>query len=157
MTGWRITGAVMQIEKILLSDRLPVSKYPENFAFQLFIILQLFTGKLLKQLQMRNFQCLLFLLKQSYICYYIICINVPLRWRTTTKKIAWPFNHAVKESSDKWKTFHFHCHETWKDEKILSIKFNNPLITWTHWVSWQMKYIISQFPRDIWPTNLTTL
>ena len=27
---------------------------------------------------MRKFQCLLFLLKQSYICYYIICMTVPL-------------------------------------------------------------------------------
>ena len=27
---------------------------------------------------MRKFQCLLFVLKQSYICYYIICMTVPL-------------------------------------------------------------------------------
>ena len=28
---------------------------------------------------MRKFQCLLFVLKRSYICYYIICMTVPLR------------------------------------------------------------------------------
>ena len=27
---------------------------------------------------MRKFQCLLFVLKRSYICYYIICMTVPL-------------------------------------------------------------------------------
>ena len=27
---------------------------------------------------MQKFQCLLFLLKQKYICYYIICMTVPL-------------------------------------------------------------------------------
>ena len=27
---------------------------------------------------MGQFQCLLFVLKQSYICYYIICMTVPL-------------------------------------------------------------------------------
>ena len=28
---------------------------------------------------MRKFQSLLFVLKQSYICYYIICMTVPLK------------------------------------------------------------------------------
>ena len=32
----------------------------------------------LEQLWMRIFQCLLFVLKRSYICYYIICMTVPL-------------------------------------------------------------------------------
>ena len=27
---------------------------------------------------MRKFQCLLFVLKRSYICYYMICMTVPL-------------------------------------------------------------------------------
>ena len=27
---------------------------------------------------MRTFQCLIFVLKRSYICYYIICVTVPL-------------------------------------------------------------------------------
>ena len=27
---------------------------------------------------MQKLQCLLFVLKQSYICYYIICMTVPL-------------------------------------------------------------------------------
>ena len=27
---------------------------------------------------MRKFQCLLFVLKRSYICYYVICMTVPL-------------------------------------------------------------------------------
>ena len=29
---------------------------------------------------MRKFQCLLFVLKRSCICYYIICMTVPLSW-----------------------------------------------------------------------------
>ena len=28
---------------------------------------------------MRKFQCLLFVLKRSYICYYVICMTVPLK------------------------------------------------------------------------------
>ena len=28
---------------------------------------------------MRKFQCLLFVLKRFYICYYIICMTVPLK------------------------------------------------------------------------------
>ena len=27
---------------------------------------------------MRKFECLLFVLKRSYICYYMICMTVPL-------------------------------------------------------------------------------
>ena len=27
---------------------------------------------------MQKFQCLLFVLKRSYICYYVICMTVPL-------------------------------------------------------------------------------
>ena len=34
----------------------------------------------LEQLWMLKFQCLFFVLKQSYICYYVICMTVPLRW-----------------------------------------------------------------------------
>ena len=29
---------------------------------------------------MQNFQCWLLVLKQSFICYYIICMTVPLRY-----------------------------------------------------------------------------
>ena len=32
----------------------------------------------LEQLRLQKFQCLLFVLKQSCICYYIICRTVPL-------------------------------------------------------------------------------
>ena len=32
----------------------------------------------LEQLSMRKLPCLLFVLKRSYICYYIICMTVPL-------------------------------------------------------------------------------
>ena len=41
-TEWKVLkGTVMQIEKALINDRLNVSNVsPENFAFQLFIILQ---------------------------------------------------------------------------------------------------------------------
>ena len=34
---------------------------------------------------MQKYQCLLFVLKQSYICYYIICITVPLSIRRFLK------------------------------------------------------------------------
>ena len=34
-----------------------------------------------EQLQTQKFQCLLFVVKQSYICYYIIYMTVPLRVR----------------------------------------------------------------------------
>ena len=30
---------------------------------------------------MRKFQCLLSELKRSYICYFIICMTVPLIWK----------------------------------------------------------------------------
>ena len=41
----------------------------------------------LEQLWMQNVQCLLFVFKQSYICYYIIWITVPLKetWKYPTK------------------------------------------------------------------------
>ena len=47
------------------------SVYKQNFTAQ-----QL---KKLEQLWMRKFQCLLLVLKWSYICYYIICMAIPLR------------------------------------------------------------------------------
>ena len=85
-------------------------KYPEYFAFQLFIIFKQFIREICyflkkqpsfcqflksfllinKTLQLNNlkktttvtlmqkFQCLLFVLNQSYVCYYIICMTVPL-------------------------------------------------------------------------------
>ena len=34
---------------------------------------------------MQKFQCLLFVLKQSHICYYIICMNVRLRENQNTE------------------------------------------------------------------------
>ena len=36
---------------------------------------------------MRKFQCLLFVLKRSYICYYIICMTVPLSFKCLLKSI----------------------------------------------------------------------
>ena len=41
MSGSQVKGTVMQTGKVLIIDRLRVSKvqYPENFAIQLFIIL----------------------------------------------------------------------------------------------------------------------
>ena len=41
------------------------------------IVFSIYKQKL-QQLWMRKFQCLLFVLKWSYICYYIICMTVPL-------------------------------------------------------------------------------
>ena len=35
---------------------------------------------------MQKFQCLLFMLKRSYICYYIICMTVPLISKVMTSQ-----------------------------------------------------------------------
>ena len=35
---------------------------------------------------MRKSQCLLFVLKRSYICYYIICMTVPLTSQTLSNR-----------------------------------------------------------------------
>ena len=35
---------------------------------------------------MRKFQCSLFVLKRSYICYYLICMTVPLIKNLANKK-----------------------------------------------------------------------
>ena len=53
--------------------------YSQSLSF-LFInkTLQLNNLKKLEQLLMRKFQCLLFVLKRSYICDYILCMTVPL-------------------------------------------------------------------------------
>ena len=42
----KFKGTIMQTEKALINDRLRVQKYSENFAFQLFIILQEFTREI---------------------------------------------------------------------------------------------------------------
>ena len=48
---------------------------------------------------MRKFQCLLFMLKQSYTCYYIICMAAPLKennlWSTTILWICQEYSHQV--------------------------------------------------------------
>ena len=35
---------------------------------------------------MRKRQCLLFVLKRSYICHYTICMTIPLKMRFTQSK-----------------------------------------------------------------------
>ena len=47
---------------------------------------------------MRKFQCLLFVLKRSYICYYIICMTVPLR---TIHDITNIFMYSLAHKSNK--------------------------------------------------------
>ena len=37
--NYKLKGTVMQIEKALINDGFVIQKYPENFAFQLFLIL----------------------------------------------------------------------------------------------------------------------
>ena len=62
-----------------------LQKWP---TFQQFLLSLLFINKTLRlnnlkkieKLWMRKFQCLLFVLKRSYTCYYIICMIVPLRF-----------------------------------------------------------------------------
>ena len=53
-----------------------------SLLFRLFCLLTKIYGSItweLQQLWMRKFQCLLFVLKGSYLCYYIICMAVPLK------------------------------------------------------------------------------
>ena len=75
-----IKGTVMQTEKALINDRLSVLKH-----FNSFYCLFLFVNKSLPLNNFKTrtdinakFQCLLSVLKRSHICYYIICMTVPL-------------------------------------------------------------------------------
>ena len=43
--------------------------------------------------------------------------------------------------------------EVASDEKMLSTKSHNPLITWAHQVTRQMKNVIFPFLRDLWLFN----
>ena len=53
-------GTVMQIEKALINDRYVFQKYPENFSFQLILILPKLTREIWSFLQKQNsFYCLL--------------------------------------------------------------------------------------------------
>ena len=59
----------------------------------------------LELLWMRKFPCLVFVLKQSYICYYMICMTVPLN------------------------TFFFYCRLNPKNKVALNIRV---LVSWHH-------------------------
>ena len=53
---------------------------------------------------MRKFQCSLFVLKRSYICYYIICMTVPLSKESDeVKNVAKKnvYNAKMKNVEDK--------------------------------------------------------
>ena len=53
---------------------------------------------------MRKFQCSLFVLKRSYICYYIICMTVPLSKQSDAVKNAAKknvYNAKMKNVEDK--------------------------------------------------------
>ena len=47
--------------------------------------------------------------------------------------------------------------EVASDEKMLSTKSHNPLVTWKHEVTGQIKDVISLFPRDLRPLNFVLL
>ena len=60
-----------------------------------------------KLAEMRKFQCLLFVLKQSYICYYVFCMTVPLK----SKSPFFPLNKNIQTlinaiPNRKWKFAH---------------------------------------------------
>ena len=61
---------------IFLESSLPFNSF---CCFFLFINKTLQLNNLIEQIWKRKFQCLLFMLKRSYICYYIICMTVPLK------------------------------------------------------------------------------
>ena len=78
----RVKSTVMQIELALINDRLRVSNiswkisHSSNLQFCSNLPVK-FSFPFIK-LWMQKFQCLLFVLKRSYICYYIIFMTVPL-------------------------------------------------------------------------------
>ena len=47
--------------------------------------------------------------------------------------------------------------EVASDEKMLSTKSHNPLVTWKHEVTGQIKDVISLFPRDLRPQKFVLL
>ena len=47
--------------------------------------------------------------------------------------------------------------EVASDEKMLSTKSHNSLVTWKHEVIGQIKDVISLFPRDLRPLNFVLL
>ena len=60
-----------------------------------------------KLAEMRKFQCLLSVLKQSYICYYVFCMTVPLK----SKSPFFPLNKNIQTlinaiPNRKWKFAH---------------------------------------------------
>ena len=84
-----------------------------------------------------------------------------LSWKTTSNKVTWPFD-VVMWSRGKWKTLCFLStrsmatkldREIAPDENILSTKSHNPLITWTYRLTWQIKKVLSPFPRGLWQLN----
>ena len=72
---------------------------------------------------MRKFQCLLFVMRRSYICYHIICITVPLRISsvvTFTEEIIngkHIFLCSVMQIKDYWKLD--------SKRKAMRLRFNN--------------------------------
>ena len=52
----------------------------------------------LEKLWMRKLQCLLFVLKRSYICYYVICVTVSLIFSTKTALERTKLYHKPPES-----------------------------------------------------------
>ena len=66
----------------------------------------------------------------------------------TTTIVPWLFNQVLRWSCDKWKSYISIFtrpmattldREVASDERMLFKKSHNPLITWTHQVTWQMK------------------
>ena len=77
---------------------------------------------------MRRFQCLLFVLNQSYICFYIICMTVPL---STSKKQA-VIKLIEKKDKDKrliknWRPISFLNVDTKVVSKVLSERLKTAL------------------------------
>ena len=60
------------------------------------------------------------------------------------KTYIFTFTRPMATNHDRDLAFH---------EKILSIKSDNPLITWAHQVTWEMKNAMSPFSRDLLPPN----
>ena len=67
--------------------------------------------------------------------------------------INWSSDHVTNEKryifvSTRPVATKFDREEIASDEKMLFTKSHNPLITWTPQVVWQIKNVVSSFPRD---------
>ena len=81
-----------------------------------------------------------------------------LRWSTTSNKVTWPLIAWSDDHVRNKKRYIYHSarpmvakvnRQVASDGKMLSSKSHNPLITWTHQVTWQIENVIPPFPGEL--------